>query len=329
MTSGPHCPFQRQDAIKSILDICERTFQHPRPDGSLPRQFHEKTHACLRGEFQVHALSQPFLRHGLFAGPARYPALVRFSNSFFEDDRCPDGRGMAIKLDNVIGDVCDGAPPGQHDMLLVDQASAPFRNAEEAACFFKLLDGVHPLTTARLTVPKYVIPSFNPWRMRLHYLTLLRDTAWRKLIGKDLANLDYYSSTPYQLGEGATKYFCRPDGRSRGRAKTKGRNFRDRLQRSLDLGAFGFDFYLQPRLKETDGIDDAVKAWTSPIFRAGHLEIYPQNVSETVALGDRLAFSPWNCLRAHTPLGSLNEVRRLAYRASAEKRIASPVFPKE
>jgi hypothetical protein len=329
MSSGPGCPFQEQDPIRTILGICERTFQHPRPDGSFPRQFHEKTHACLRGEFQVRAIDEPFLRHGLFKNAGRYPALVRFSNSFFEDDRSPDGRGMAIKLNNVIGDVCEGAPPGQHDMLFVDQPFPPFRNSEEAACFFRLLDGVHPLTKARLSVPKYIIPSFNPWRMRFHYLTLLLDTGWRTLLGKDLANLEYYSSTPFQLGDGATKYYCRPDARARGRAKPKGGNFRERLQRALDLGPFGFDFYLQPRLKETDQIDDAVKLWRSPIFQVGHLEILPQDVSETVALGDGLAFSPWNCLRAHTPLGSLNEVRRLAYRASAEKRMASPVFPKD
>ena len=89
----------------------------------------------------------------------------------------------------------------------------------------------------------------------------------------------------------------------------------------------GFDFYLQPRLNEEDPIDDACKVWKSPVFRVGHLEIFPQQVETTVELGDKLAFNPWNCLVAHEPLGSINALRKEAYRASAENRGGSSLFP--
>jgi len=324
VNTPPGCP---ASVVEAVLAICRRTFQRPRSDGTLPRQFHEKTHACLRGEFRVEPPEDPSLRQGLFARPGRYPALVRFSNSFFEDDRLPDGRGMAIKLDGVRGDVCDGAPAGQQDFLLIDQARPAFRDATEAACLLAALDGGNPITPHRLVAPRYVFSSFDPRRIRWHYLALLVSTAWRTRFGADLAGLTYHSVTPYRLGESAVKYLCRPAvPRS---APTAGRSLREKLQGTLEQGPLAFDFCLQPRRGEYDPIDGGTVPWRGPTHTVGRLEIPPQDVAATVGRGDSLAFSPWNCLRAHEPLGSLNELRRHAYRASAENRNASPLFPRD
>jgi hypothetical protein len=63
------------------------------------------------------------------------------------------------------------------------------------------------------------------------------------------------------------------------------------------------------------------------LVKVGRLVFPPQEVVATIARGDRLAFSPWNCLRAHEPLGSINAIRRLAYRESAEARGGDAGFP--
>lgn len=308
------------------LAILRSTFQRPRPDGGLPRQFHDKTLACLHGTLQIQPPEDPALRHGLFAAAASHPALVRFSTSFFHDDSLPDGRGMAIKLPHVEGEVCEGAPEGQQDFLLLDQPVQPFRTAAEALELFRTLEGV-TLSPARLLVPGYTFPGWNPRRIRWHHLRLLLATGWGHARHKDPSRISYFSGTPFRLGESATKFVCRPDATRLRRRPGRGRDYRERLEAALSEGALGFDFFLQPRAGESDPLDDTARVWTGPLVRVGHLEIPAQPVATALALGDRLAFSPWNCLRAHEPLGSINALRRVAYRASAANRGACPLLP--
>lgn len=321
--SCPVDPAERDE----LLAICRRTFQRPLPDGSLARQFHAKTHACLRATLTIDPPDGPALRHGLFARSGRYPALVRFSNSFFDNDAHPDVRGMAVKLTGVEGDVCAGAPPGQQDFVLMNEAIGPARDAAEAMHLFRALDGIRRVTGAAILAPRYLFPSILPWRARWRYLAFLAVSGLRHLVGHDLAQTTYNSVTPYRLGDGATKFLIRPDAAAIARRPARGHDFRARLQASLDAGPIRFAFCLQPRSLDSDPIEDVRRAWRSPVRTVGRLEIPPQDVAATVALGDRLSFSPWNCLAAHEPLGSINALRRPAYAASAENRGAAAVPP--
>lgn len=328
MNRPDSCPVDPADRDE-LLAICRRTFQRPRPDGSLGRQFHGKTHCCLAATLTIDPPDDPALRHGLFARPGRYPALVRFSNSFFDDDGHPDIRGMAIKLSGVEGPVCDGAPPGQQDFVLMNEATGPARDAKEAMHLFRALDGIRRVTAANVLAPRYLFPSFLPWRMRWRYFTFLSISGLRHLLGRDLAQATYNSVTPYRLGDGATKFVVRPAPDAVARRPAKGRDFTARLQATLNQGPIRFEFCLQPRILESDPIEDARQAWKSPIRPVGRLEIPPQDVASTLALGDRLTCSPWNCLEAHEPLGSINALRRAAYAASAENRGADAVPPQD
>lgn len=313
-------------AAAEALAILRRTFQRPRPDGRTPRQFHDKTLACLHATLHIEPPDGSALRHGLFAAAASYPARVRFSTSFFDDDALPDGRGLAVKLSHVEGEVCEGAPDGQQDFVLLDQPVQPFRTAAEALELFRALDGLR-LSPARLLAPGYTFPGWNPRRIRWHHLRLLLATGWGHARHRDPSRISYFSGTPFRLGEGATKFVCRPDAARLRRRPAHGRDYRERLEAALSESALGFDFFLQPRSLESDPLDDAAQPWKSPLVRVGHLEIPAQPVTSALALGDRLAFSPWNCLRAHEPLGSVNALRRAAYRASAENRGGCPFFP--
>lgn len=324
MTGPETCPASPSDRDE-LLEICRRTFQRPRPGGSLARQFHAKTHACLEASLTIDPPADPRFRHGLFARPGRYAALVRFSNSFFDDDTRPDARGMAIKLTGVNGEVCAGAPSGQQDFVLMNEATGPARDAAEAMELFRALDGIPRVTATKILAPRYLFPSLLPWRIRWRYLAFLGLSGLRHLRGHDLAQATYNSVTPYRLGDGATKFLLRPDRAAKARAPSRGPDFRSRLQASLDTGPIGFEFCLQPRIVDSDPIEDARRAWRSPVRVVGRLEIPPQDVATTVALGDSLSFSPWNCLAAHEPLGSINALRRAAYAASAANRKATAV----
>jgi hypothetical protein len=320
------CPVNPADRDE-LLAICRRTFQRPRADGSLARQFHGKTHACLRAILTIDPPDDPTLRHGLFAQAGRYPALVRFSNSFFDDDSHPDVRGMAIKLGGVAGAVCEGAPPGQQDFVLMNEATGPARDAAEAMHLFRALDGIRRVTAAAIMAPRYLFPSLLPWRVRWRYFAFLSISGLRHLLGRDLAQMTYNSVTPYRLGDGATRFLVRPDAAAMARRPARGRDLCARLQSVLDAGPIRFEFCLQARRLDGDPLDDARRAWKSPVRAVGVLEIPPQDAAAGVALGDRLTFSPWNCLAAHEPLGSVNGLRRAAYAASAENRGADAVPP--
>ncbi|WP_420564893.1 hypothetical protein [Thalassobaculum sp.] len=314
-------PAQRDE----LLAICARTFQRPGPDGSLPRQFHRKTLACLRATLTINPPDDPAIRHGLFARPGRYDTLVRFSNSFFDEDDDPDARGLALKVTGVEGPVCDSAPPGQQDFVLMNADTGPARDADEAMELFRVLDGIPGATMSAVAAPRYLFPSLLPWRARWRYLAFLLDSALQHLRGHDLAQLSYGSVTPYRLGDGATKFALVPDEAARARRPMTGRDFTGKLQSALDGGPIRFHFRLQPRVLESDPMEDVRRAWRSPMVTVGCLEIPPQDVASTVPLGDRLTFSPWNCLAAHEPLGSINGLRRAAYAASAANRGASAV----
>jgi len=61
------------------------------------RSQHPKGHVVLDAEFQT--LEVPAdIRHGLFAAPGTFPAVVRLSNGQHPDDNLPDARGCAIKV---------------------------------------------------------------------------------------------------------------------------------------------------------------------------------------------------------------------------------------
>src|SRR5216683_4198911 len=73
--------------------------------------------------------------------------------------------------------------------------------------------------------------------------------------------------------------------------------------------------------------DDASKAWDeakSAYLTVARLDVPKQEIwSETPrqAVDDGMAFSPWNGLAAHQPVGSIMRTRRLAYPASANFRL--------
>jgi hypothetical protein len=80
--------------------------------------------------------------------------------------------------------------------------------------------------------------------------------------------------------------------------------------------------------REKMPIEDASKVWPeneSPFRLVAMLRIGPQaawSAERARLIDDGMSFSPWHCLAAHRPLGSVMRARKVAYRASAEHRFA-------
>jgi hypothetical protein len=70
-------------------------------------------------------------------------------------------------------------------------------------------------------------------------------------------------------------------------------------------------------------IEDASVEWTSPWIAVARITAPPQagwTHGLSVLVDDGMQFSPWHCLAAHRPIGSIMRVRRAVYAASASFR---------
>ncbi len=94
-------------AIAEILRIIKAKLgeQFPAGQGDIRRDAHPKHHGAVRAELVVEPKLPSGLGVGVFRAPRSYPAWVRFSNASgtIQPDHVRDGRGMAIKLMDVVG----------------------------------------------------------------------------------------------------------------------------------------------------------------------------------------------------------------------------------
>src|SRR2546423_338045 len=97
--------------------------------GGSSRALHAKANAGVEGEFEVPADVPADARIGMFAKPARYRALVRYSNGAGrrQSDKKLDVRGFAVKLFGVDGKkVIPGLEAATtQDFLAIRTASVP------------------------------------------------------------------------------------------------------------------------------------------------------------------------------------------------------------
>ena len=138
----------------------------------------------------------------------------------------------------------------------------------------------------------------------------------------------YWAILPFELGESQiVKYRLVPE-----EGTPKGAPFDDTNYLKLDLekrlrnGDAKFRFEIQVRTNDkTMPLDDAQVVWStkeSPYICIAELHIPQQDVTAIgqAEFGSNLSFNIWRTLAAHRPLGSIAEVRKTVYAASAETR---------
>ena len=315
---------------RRIWAVAERTFQRPDASGARGRAFHRPFHAMMRCTLTIDAGLTTAVAHGLFAGPGRYDGWARFSSATFQSERIPDLKGLAVKLLAVPGETCLSDTPGEQDFLMCNQ---PILFCGTEALFLEYVQKVGASMGASsavrmrdLSPAGYLMPGGNPLNVRWTLFRVAATQIWQSFAYRDPARYPYFSGTAYRLGEGAMKLGFRP---APVRGLRLSGSFTDRLKQRLAAGPIEFDFLVQPRtVPAREPIDDATVRWRSPWVHVGRLEI-PAQAFDTEAmrsLAERISYSPWNCLKAHEPLGSLNAARRLAYGRSADNRRAMCPF---
>lgn len=311
----------RFEALAAELGALQRHHAH---GGAVTRRaLHAKANLAALGRFEVLPDVPDFARVGLFAEPASYDAVVRFSNGSGEvqKDSTPDVRGLAVKLLGVPG---KKLIPGMEDCVTQDflgilSATVPFRTPDEF---------VWVVTTAArspaLLVPKAVL-RFGP-RRTFQLLGALQRGLGRAV--SSLAGSHYFSALPMRYGPAAVKFTFAPVDLPP--VSTPAReDLGGALARQLEAGPLRWDFKVQFYLDEAETpIEDPTSDWPSPWQRVARLTLPQQSVSSPkgaalAAWVETLSFDPWHAGELFRPLGAMMRARGPAYRVSTQARQAA------
>ena len=309
------------------------TYQKKDADKNGPlRGFHAKIHAGFLAEFRVLADLPAHARHGVFAEPRTFPAVVRFSNgeSRIYADTNHEPRGIAIKLIGVPG---RKLLPGQEDAVTQDvlatshSVTSTVRDVKQFIHFVQAKRLPKPIMLARM------ILTMGPWETA-RILSALDRTVLHSDV-RSMATEEFSGTAPIKFGPYAVKFTVRP---AQGTAATTDPPLtddflREELADRLRTADLTMDFLVQFYVDDVrTPIEDTSVPWRpedTPLLKVAQLRIPrcdldDQRTRDLSAAIDKLSFSPWHATEDHRPLGNVMRARRVAYEASAALRHHSP-----
>jgi len=309
------------DLLRDYVAMFERHFakHYSNKKGTAQRAIHAKSHGCLRASFEVFDHQDSALKHGIFARPAIYSAVVRLSNgdgpAGSDTARIPS-LGFAIK---VLGVTAPKLLPMQQentqDFLFLNQPAYIAVDVRDYKSLMQAIDG-GPLYQA--------LALIKNWKGLWYRL---------KALPKDNPlNTNFWGVAPFRLGDTAVKYLIRPSKpEPMDMPRKPGADYlRNLVKFHIEQRDADFEFLLQKRLldgeeKSKMPIEDYSVAWDetqSVPVQVGRLRIPAQELDDSFdqKQSERLIFSPWNTTGDFRPLGSLNRARRVVYEVSSRKR---------
>ena len=287
--------------------------------GGAHRALHAKGHGVYEATLTVGEVP-PQARHGLFARPGKYEALVRYSNgaSKVQPDRTSDVRGIAVKVLGVDGDKIIGGARTQ-DFLAILSSSTPFRTADEFMAVVWATRSA-PLALFRLIGS---LGPVRPWGLLSKLVKGLRAAP------ASLATTRFYSALPIQCGPHAARFSFTPIEPTAGPLPATrdfyAEDLADRLRRGPLRYTLGLQFFID---EQRTPIEDASVDWDAPYVDVATLTVLEQDATSELGKklaerGEQLAFDPWHALVEHKPLGGMMRARKVAYFASTQGRKAS------
>ena len=307
---------EQATATETILNIDLDVQAHKGPD---LRKDHPKSHGLVWGEFIIIDNIPDSFKVGIFAQPKTYPIWVRLSNASdaekrgkLKSDLEPDVRAVAIKLLEVEGEKVIADEPETQDFLLINHPVFFVRDAQGFANLMKATVGKADEAELRSLAPTF--------------------EALQAISSKKVANpllIQYWSTTPYQLGDRAIKYTIKPHQQE---APTVIPDIENYLRvatidyLSVNNRSATFDFLVQLYVdEEKTPIENPMQKWReedSPFIKLATIEIPAQkfDFDERKRLDEGLSFNPWHTLHAHAPLGSVNLARKHVYQEMAKAR---------
>lgn len=285
-----------------------------RQDTLMRRDAHPKHHGCARATLRLDNSQLPeAFRVGLFSGQwTEKNAWVRFSNGspggVNADDRDADVRGMAIKVLDV-----PGTPLGNQDLVLMSSHRFFSKDAEDYIRLIQSLSG------GKLSLISYAA---------LHPRNLSVILSARASYNNPLL-IEYGSAVPYKLGAASMRFRMVPCSTSAARniplSKSEKNAMHVDLKNAVQAGESCFDFQVQLNQDpKRNPIEDPRLTWSegkSPYYKVGSLIIQQDsNFGNYGQFCENISFNPWNSLPEQRPLGQINRIRLVAYKAMSKFR---------
>lgn len=316
----------------ALREIGETTYQH---SGHGSRTVHAKSHALLKGSFEVLDNLPAEYAHGLFANPGHYEAVVRISTNPGDilDDSVSVPRGLALKIVGVEGThLKPGGAPTQ-DFVMVNGpaflAPEPKAFAKNLSLLAKTTDkapGLKKAVSALARGTEQVIEAFGGESATL-----------KSMGGHPMTNPlgeSYFSQTPFLYGDYVAKFSLQPSSANLRELTdapldVTGRpnGIRDDLVDYFRAHGGEWDFKVQLRTNaDTMPIEDASVVWPeeeSAFVTVARLTVEPQdswNEDKAAQVDDGMSFSVWHALADHRPLGGINRARKDTYEMSTQLR---------
>lgn len=318
---------------QQMAKIRETTFEH---SGHAIRSVHAKSHGLVQAEVEVLRGLPPTLAQGIFAKPATYQAIMRFSTN--PGDILPDSvstpRGLAIKILDVEGERLPGATEhNTQDFIMVNGPTFSAPNGEMFLKNLKLLaattdraEGLKKVVSATLRGLESTVEALGGKSATLKALGgqpqthILGDTFFTQLAQRYGDNIAKLSLAP--ISANLTALTDQPLA-----AAGEPNAIRDAV---VDIFADqGGEWELRVQLctnLEDMPIEPANKEWDetkSPYLPVARVRVVPQRAwseERSRAVDDGMGFNPWNGVVEHWPLGPLMRMRQRAYQHSQEFR---------
>ena len=300
------------------------------------RSVHAKSHGLLKGNLSVlDNLPEPYAQ-GLFATPASYGVIMRFSTN--PGDILPDSistpRGLAVKVIGIEGATMlpDRTGHTTQDFVLVN--SRVF-GPPDAAAFLKQVQLLAKHAGDSQTLKQIVSTTARAAESTVEVFG--GESALLKQFGHPETNLlgdSYSSQLPLRYGRYIAKISIEPASDNLKELTAQsieiGDNYsalRDTIVNFFKTESAEWEVKAQLCTDLTKmPVEDASVEWSekeSPYVPVARILIPAQNAyspERRVYFDELLSFNPWHALAAHQPLGNIMRARRLAYAASTKYR---------
>ncbi len=310
--------------------------------GFAVRAVHAKAHGLFEGTFTVDGTLPAELAQGLFAHAGSYSAAMRISTNPGDilDDNVVLPRGLALKIEQVAGDMLPGTEGQVQDFLFVNGPVFAVPSPDKFAGKLKLLaattDRAEGAKVALSTVLGFINGALGKVGLESSALAGMGGSPQVHPLGET-----YFTTTPFRYGDHVAKFRLRPLSPSLTVLTgtiidTSGKpdGLRETLREDARTltGEWAFEVQLARDI-DKQPIEDASVEWDeaeAPFVQVATLRIEPQDSwtdDKVLRIDETLHFSPWNGLSAHRPLGGINRARRRAYRHSADFRVKTNGCP--
>ncbi len=331
--------------IATIVNSVEQTVKasyEKEKQGRAVRFAHAKSYGIVRASVEIKSGLAPEYAQGVYAIPATYEAVIRFSNGL--GHLGPDAMlgpifGTGLKFFNVPGRsiVENEAGVGNFDYAMINAPTFFANTAKDYVVIERLFDELpaalmdprtaktwlHDFLTRGGTLP----PDEWLWD-ELFAVTSLGKTPWRNPL---LAS--YWTQGAVRHGEYVAKVRIAPEPSAAAQVRIRDLDpltNPEAVRHSLvgEIGEHDHTFELQAQLCVDPlrmPIQNTSIEWSemlSPFTKIAIIHIPKQDISSPANLdvADRISISPWRTRGDHVPMGEIMTLRREVYRRSAEVR---------